>query len=178
MSVTAGTGDILTGAVTSLVDRAVEHGDIAAGTIEPADLLRAISGVATAGPNSNVARRREADGGGADRRPFERIARQAVGCRSAPAAGPFGTRRYSRSFIQAAIALDRPISAEASRASSSVSKQTPTAPPLNHLTTATSRRVPQSRVTAVPTGREAGQSSFAPPGDRSRIWIAWRSPLA
>jgi AcrR family transcriptional regulator len=49
MSATAGTGDILTKAVTDLVNRATEKGDIAPDSIDPMDLLRAISGVASAG---------------------------------------------------------------------------------------------------------------------------------
>ena len=50
VSVTAGTGGALTKCVTDLVDRAVDHGDIARGSIDPTDLLRAISGVANASP--------------------------------------------------------------------------------------------------------------------------------
>jgi AcrR family transcriptional regulator len=49
VAVTAGTGDVLTKAVTDLIDRAIESGDIAPGSVDPMDLLRAISGVATAG---------------------------------------------------------------------------------------------------------------------------------
>ena len=42
-------------------------------------------------------------------------------------------------------------------------------PPFCHLTTAERPSVPQSSITAAPTGRFAGQSSFAPPGDIHRI---------
>ena len=51
VGVTEGAGDILTSAVTDLVNRTVESGEIAPGSIEPSDLLRAISGVATANPH-------------------------------------------------------------------------------------------------------------------------------
>ena len=49
VAVTAGTGDILSRAVTALVERAIESGDIAPATADPVDLLRAVSGVATSG---------------------------------------------------------------------------------------------------------------------------------
>jgi AcrR family transcriptional regulator len=50
---TAGSGDMLSSAVTLLVNRAVEAGDLAAGQIDPIDLLRAITGVAMAGAGPN-----------------------------------------------------------------------------------------------------------------------------
>jgi AcrR family transcriptional regulator len=47
---TAGSGELLSAAVTLLVDRAIESGDIARGSIDPIDLLRALSGVAMTAP--------------------------------------------------------------------------------------------------------------------------------
>ena len=46
---TAASGDLLTQAVTLLVDRAVENGDIGRESLDPVDLLRALAGVAMAG---------------------------------------------------------------------------------------------------------------------------------
>jgi AcrR family transcriptional regulator len=46
---TAHSGDLLTQSITLLVDRAVDSGDIAKGSIDPIDLLRALVGVSTAG---------------------------------------------------------------------------------------------------------------------------------
>jgi AcrR family transcriptional regulator len=47
---TAGSGELLSAAVTMLVDRTIESGDIARGSIDPIDLLRALSGVAMTAP--------------------------------------------------------------------------------------------------------------------------------
>jgi AcrR family transcriptional regulator len=47
---TAGSGELLSSAVTLLVDRAVESGEIAKGDIDPIDLLRALTGVAMTSP--------------------------------------------------------------------------------------------------------------------------------
>jgi AcrR family transcriptional regulator len=47
---TAGSGERLSAAITLLVDRAVESGDIARGSIDPIDLLRALTGVAMTAP--------------------------------------------------------------------------------------------------------------------------------
>jgi AcrR family transcriptional regulator len=60
---TAASGDVLTTSVKGLVDRAVETGDIVGDTIDPVDLLRALSGVATtrAGPDWHVAAARMVD---------------------------------------------------------------------------------------------------------------------
>ena len=46
---TAASGDLLTQAVTLLVNRAVENGDISRESLDPVDLLRALTGVAMAG---------------------------------------------------------------------------------------------------------------------------------
>jgi AcrR family transcriptional regulator len=46
---TAASGDMLSASVTLLVDRAVESGDIERGSVDPIDLLRALSGVAMVG---------------------------------------------------------------------------------------------------------------------------------
>jgi AcrR family transcriptional regulator len=46
---TAGSGDLLSSAVTLLVARAVKSGDLAPDGIDPIDLLRALTGVAMAG---------------------------------------------------------------------------------------------------------------------------------
>jgi AcrR family transcriptional regulator len=46
---TAASGDMLSASVTLLVDRAVESGDIERESVDPIDLLRALSGVAMAG---------------------------------------------------------------------------------------------------------------------------------
>ncbi len=48
---TAASGDMLGASVQMLVDRAVESGEIAADGPEPLDLLRAITGIALAGPS-------------------------------------------------------------------------------------------------------------------------------
>ena len=60
---TAASGDMLSSSVTLLIDRAVENGDIAAGDIDPLDLLRALTGVAMAGagPDWHVAAARMVD---------------------------------------------------------------------------------------------------------------------
>ena len=60
---TAASGDLLSSSVTLLVDRAIESGDIARGSIDPLDLLRALTGVATvgAGPDWHLAARRMID---------------------------------------------------------------------------------------------------------------------
>jgi AcrR family transcriptional regulator len=60
---TAASGDLLSPAVTLLVDRAVKSGDLAANGIDPIDLLRAIYGVAMAGagPDWVAAARRMVD---------------------------------------------------------------------------------------------------------------------
>ncbi|MFL6759490.1 TetR/AcrR family transcriptional regulator [Sphingomonas sp.] len=47
---TAGSGELLSAAVTLLMDRAVESGDITSGDIDPIDLLRALTGVAMTSP--------------------------------------------------------------------------------------------------------------------------------
>lgn len=46
---TAASGDLLTQAVTLLVNRAVENGEISRESLDPVDLLRALAGVAMAG---------------------------------------------------------------------------------------------------------------------------------
>jgi AcrR family transcriptional regulator len=46
---TAASGDMLSSSVTLLVDRAIESGDIVRGSVDPIDLLRALSGVAMVG---------------------------------------------------------------------------------------------------------------------------------
>jgi AcrR family transcriptional regulator len=46
---TAHSGELLTQAITLVVDRAVDSGDIAKGSIDPIDLLRALVGVSMAG---------------------------------------------------------------------------------------------------------------------------------
>jgi AcrR family transcriptional regulator len=60
---TAASGDMLSASVTLLVDRAVESGDIERGSVDPIDLLRALSGVAMAGagPDWHVAAARMVD---------------------------------------------------------------------------------------------------------------------
>lgn len=60
---TAHSGDLLTQAITLLVNRAVDSGDIAKGSIDPIDLLRALIGVsmAGAGPNWHDAAKRMVD---------------------------------------------------------------------------------------------------------------------
>jgi AcrR family transcriptional regulator len=60
---TAASGDMLSSSVTLLVDRAVESGDIERGSVDPIDLLRALSGVAMAGagPDWHVAAARMVD---------------------------------------------------------------------------------------------------------------------
>jgi AcrR family transcriptional regulator len=60
---TAASGDMLTTSVKGLVDRAVESGDIVGDTVDPVDLLRALSGVAStgAGPDWHVAAARMVD---------------------------------------------------------------------------------------------------------------------
>ena len=60
---TAHSGDLLTQAVTMLADRAVASGDLAPDSIDPIDLLRAITGVAMAGagPDWDSAARRMVD---------------------------------------------------------------------------------------------------------------------
>ncbi len=60
---TAHSGEMLTQAITLLVDRAVDSGDIAKGAIDPIDLLRAIIGVsmAGAGPDWDKAAKRMVD---------------------------------------------------------------------------------------------------------------------
>jgi len=60
---TAASGDLLSSSVTLLVDRAIESGDIARGSIDPIDLLRALAGVAMAGagPNWHLAAKRMID---------------------------------------------------------------------------------------------------------------------
>jgi AcrR family transcriptional regulator len=60
---TVASGDLLSSAVTLLVDRAVKNGDLAASDIDPIDLLRAIGGVAMvgAGPDWDAAARRMVD---------------------------------------------------------------------------------------------------------------------
>lgn len=50
---TAASGDLLSSAVTLLVDRAIKSGDIASDTVDPIDLLRALTGVAMAGAGSD-----------------------------------------------------------------------------------------------------------------------------
>ena len=59
----ATSGEQLTAAVTMLVDRAVESGDFERGSINPIDLLRALTGVAMAGagPDWHVAAARMVD---------------------------------------------------------------------------------------------------------------------
>jgi AcrR family transcriptional regulator len=59
----ATSGEQLISAVTMLVDRAVESGDLAADAIDPIDLLRAITGVARAGagPGWDAAAKRMVD---------------------------------------------------------------------------------------------------------------------
>jgi len=46
---TVGSSDLLSSAVTLLVDRAVKSGDLTPDGIDPIDLLRALTGVAMAG---------------------------------------------------------------------------------------------------------------------------------
>ena len=46
---TAASGDMLSSSITLLVDRAVESGDIERDSVDPIDLLRALTGVAMAG---------------------------------------------------------------------------------------------------------------------------------
>ena len=46
---TAASGDMLSSSITLLVDRAVGSGDIERGSVDPIDLLRALTGVAMAG---------------------------------------------------------------------------------------------------------------------------------
>ena len=60
---TAASGDMLSASVTLLVDRAVESGDIEGESVDPIDLLRALSGVAMAGagPDWHVAAARMVD---------------------------------------------------------------------------------------------------------------------
>jgi AcrR family transcriptional regulator len=60
---TAASGDMLSASVTLLVDRAVDSGDIERGSVDPIDLLRALSGVAMAGagPDWHVAAARMVD---------------------------------------------------------------------------------------------------------------------
>ena len=60
---TAASGDRLISSVTLLVGRAVDSGDIAAGRIDPVDVLRAITGVAMvgAGPDWDAAAKRMVD---------------------------------------------------------------------------------------------------------------------
>ena len=60
---TAASGDLLTQAVTLLVNRAVESGDISRESLDPVDLLRALTGVAMAGagPDWDAAARHMVD---------------------------------------------------------------------------------------------------------------------
>lgn len=60
---TAASGDLLTQAVTLLVNRAVENGDIGRESLDPVDLLRALAGVAMAGagPDWSAAARHMVD---------------------------------------------------------------------------------------------------------------------
>jgi AcrR family transcriptional regulator len=60
---TAHSGDLLTQAITLLVDRAVENGDIAKDSVDPIDLLRALTGIATtaARPDWDKAAKRMVD---------------------------------------------------------------------------------------------------------------------
>ena len=60
---TAASGDLLTQAITLLVNRAVENGDIGRESLDPVDLLRALAGVAMAraGPDWDTAARHVAD---------------------------------------------------------------------------------------------------------------------
>ena len=60
---TAASGNVLTSSVTLLVERAVESGDIERGSVDPVDLLRALTGVAMAGarPDWHVAAARMVD---------------------------------------------------------------------------------------------------------------------
>lgn len=60
---TAASGEMLSSAVRLLIDRAIENGDIAPDSIDPLDLLRALTGVAMAGagPDWHVAAERMVD---------------------------------------------------------------------------------------------------------------------
>lgn len=60
---TAASGDLLTQAITLLVNRAVENGDIGRESLDPVDLLRALTGVAMAGagPDWDAAARHMVD---------------------------------------------------------------------------------------------------------------------
>ena len=60
---TAASGDVLSSSVNLLAERAIESGDIARGSIDPIDLLRALTGIAMtrAGPDWHLAARRMID---------------------------------------------------------------------------------------------------------------------
>ena len=60
---TAASGGLLSSAITLLVDRAIESGDLERGSIDPIDLLRALTGVAMAGagPDWHLAAARMVD---------------------------------------------------------------------------------------------------------------------